>query len=234
MQLLLVEDDPHLAPTLTAALNQQYKVTCVGTVQAARARMRQGMTNLFIIDIGLPDGSGLDLVRQIRSQSAEAGVLILTAEHGVAAKVLALDSGADDYLTKPFSLRELNARLRALVRRSTPERVLHCGVLTLDRAQHMLQGPLQSVQLTKRGFLLMEYLMLHKGMVLTSTQLTELIWGEGTSPVSNALTVYIGRLRRTLEIVAGTHFIHTVPGVGYMLSPGRKEAHGRSDDSSSQ
>lgn len=230
MQLLLVEDDPHLAPTLCAALNVQYEVTCVGTVQAAQAWLRHGSANLFIIDIGLPDGSGLDLVRSVRTRQKEAGILILTAEHGTKVKVEALDSGADDYLTKPFSLRELHARLRALARRLAAPQVLTGGVVKLNCNSHQLTGPQGEMQLTKRGFMLLEHLMRHKGIVVTADQLTDLIWGEGSSPTSNALTVYIGRLRRTLLIVAGAHFIHTVPGVGYVFDPGRKESHGRPND----
>lgn len=233
MRLLLVEDDPHLAPTLIAALTPQYIVSCVSTVQQAREELAQSVADLFIIDIGLPDGSGLSLVPAIRSRSLQAPILILTAERGTAAKVGALDTGADDYLTKPFSLRELQARLRALLRRTASVSLLEMGDMRLDCSSHLLHGPAGTVHLPKRLFVLLEFLMAHQGRICSREQLTELIWEETDEPTSNALVVYIGRLRRTLEKVTGAHFIRAVPGFGYVLETGRKASYGRSDDGSS-
>lgn len=229
MHLLLVEDDPHLAPSLAAALRAQYQFRCVGTLQEARASLAKA-ADLYIIDIGLPDGSGLELIRQIRADNASVPILMLTAEHGTDAKVKSLDSGADDYLTKPFSMRELLARLRALIRRSGQGQVLVCGDLRLDRAARTLVAADHELRLSKRMFVLLEWFMRHPRIVQSYDQLNKQLWDADVLPASNALAVYIGRLRQTLRLMTGADFIHTVSGIGYVLDPDRKESYGRAYD----
>ncbi len=222
MQLLLVEDDSHLAQAISAALASRYKVTHACSVREAQDVLEQHANALYIIDIGLPDGSGLDLIPRIRQHDGTAAVLMLTAEHQLAIKVHALDAGADDYLTKPFSMRELEARLRALSRRAHVHDEMRCGKLVLHRSKRTVTYESKLVLLRNREFLLLEDFMLHTGRVRAHTQLAELIWENNDQPQSNALVVYITRLRLALSKVTATQLIHTVPGVGYVLDPGRK------------
>jgi DNA-binding response OmpR family regulator len=183
--------------------------------------------DLYVIDIGLPDGSGLDLIRFVRLQHEDAAILMLTAEGSTRTKVTALDAGADDYLTKPFSLRELEARLRALTRRSGNVRELRCGDMVLDVEQHLVTRGEVVSYLPRKEFELLVYLVKNQGRVISQERMSGHVWGAADPPSSNALAVYIRRLRKVVEVPAGAQFINTVPGAGYALLLGVRRTHGR-------
>lgn len=225
MHLLLVEDDPHLAPLLANALRNRYTVTHADTLQVARSQLKEQRYQLYVVDIGLPDGSGLTLLPLIRQRTPSAAILVLTAEGNVSVKVRALDSGADDYLTKPFSIREFEARLRALSRRAPRTEPIQLAGFYFDTANRVTyQG--KRLPLSGREVRLLAALVSHAGHVVTRDQLADLFWEDAEVPGSNVLTVYVARLRRALTGTPAAHFIRTVPGLGYCFDPVNQEANG--------
>ena len=174
----------------------------------------------MVLDIGLPGMDGFEVLDQLRSQGSRMPVIILTARDSVTDTVTALDSGADDYMAKPFRFAELMARIRLRLRSLTPADapasgdVLSVGPLRLDRRTRHVTGPHGDVELSAREFALAEIFLLNPGQVLTREQLLDLVWGYDFDPGSNVVDVYVGYLRKKL----GTDTIATVRGVGYRLS----------------
>jgi two-component system response regulator QseB len=219
MRILLVEDDAMIGKTLQQALTQDgYAVDRVADGEAARAAIdaAQDAYALVLLDLGLPRKSGLDLLRELRRSGNRVRVLVVTARDAVADRVAGLDAGADDYLTKPFSLDELAARMRALLRRDIGREgnVLHRGELALDTVTHAVTQAGRPVDVSAREFALLAALLERPGAALSKAQLEERIYRWGDEVESNAVEVHIHNLRKKL----GSDTIRTLRGVGYALA----------------
>jgi two-component system OmpR family response regulator len=223
MHLLVVEDDDRLRRVLKRLLEEDRHVVDVaadGESGAEIAESTQGI-DAVILDVGLPDMSGLDVARRIRRTNAELAILMLTARDTVGDRVNGLDAGADDYLVKPFAYEELAARLRALSRRATngPRRAaakLAVGPIVLDEAARRVTAAGRDVDLRPREFSLLECLLRHPGQTLTRDQLLDQAWPFSVAVTPNAVDAYVHYLRTKLG-AAGSR-IETVRGVGYRLS----------------
>jgi DNA-binding response OmpR family regulator len=186
--------------------------------EAGLTMARSGRHDAIVLDLMLPRLSGIEVCRRLRADGNGVPVLMLTARSAVPERIEGLDAGADDYLVKPFSLGELQARLRALSRRSLPARpdLIEAGDLTLDSAGRDVRVNGSPVELTGTEFALLEYLMRNSGAVLTRDQLREEVWGEGFEPSSNVVDIYVHYLRRKLKGAGlGYDPIRTVRGLGY-------------------
>lgn len=172
-----------------------------------------------VLDVMLPGYDGIEVCRELRNRGRWAPVLMLTARDDLAARVRGLDSGADDYLAKPFSFDELFARLRALIRRGAPERPaqLHCGALRLDPATRQAWRGKAELELSPKEFALLELFLRHPGQVLTRTRILEHVWDYTYDGVSNVVDQYVGYLRRKIDRPFGITQLETVRGVGYRL-----------------
>ena len=216
MRILLVEDDALLGDGIKAGLAQAgFGVDWVKDGVAADLALKGASYAAVVLDLGLPRLSGLDLLRRARAAGAKTPVLILTARDAVDDRVKGLDSGADDYLVKPFDLHELGARLRALIRRSGGEAapLLRVGEVALDAAARHATFRGKPVELPAREFALLHAFMLNAGRVLTREQLAERLYAWGEEIESNAIDVHIHHLRRKLA----PELIRTVRGVGYLM-----------------
>lgn len=216
MRLLLVEDDELLGDAVKAGLTQfGYIVDWLKDGEAARAALKTENFELIILDLGLPKLSGLNLLQHIRQGGNATPVIILTARESVEDRVKGLDSGADDYLTKPFDLNELSARIRALVRRSQgrADTLIHYRNITLDPAAHSVMVGDEVVNVPRREFALLQKLLENSGHVLSREQLMQSVYGWDEDVDSNALEVHIHNLRKKLN----ANFIRTIRGVGYMV-----------------
>jgi two-component system response regulator QseB len=221
--LCLVEDDCGLSDALAQGLKAaDYRVALSPDGAQALRLLDATPFDLAIIDIGLPDISGIDLVRHLREAGNRLPVLMLTARDGTEDRVAGLDAGADDYLVKPFEFSELLARLRALLRRSHGElaRVLECGALRLDLGERNATLNGRRLSLARREFLLLRLLLENAGQVVTRDRLETALYGWLDPVTSNALEVHIHHLRRKL----GAERIRTMRGVGYMLVRAGQEA----------
>lgn len=220
MRLLLVEDEPRLARRLTRGLREEgYAVDGAATCEEATELGIANEYDLVILDLLLPDGSGLDLLNQWREEDREFPVLVLTARDEVSDKVRGLDAGADDYLTKPFDFDELLARIRSLLRRQpvVPREVLRYHDVELDRTRHRVTRADEEVDLTPKEFALLELFLLHPEAVLDRTTIGERAWDVSYEARTNVIDVLVGRLRQKLEDGGGDRLIQTVRGVGYAL-----------------
>jgi len=219
MRILLVEDDAMIGKTLSQALTQDgYAVDWVTDGQAGRLALDTGGASyaLVLLDLGLPRKSGLDLLKEIRRAGNKTRVLIVTARDAVADRVAGLDAGADDYLTKPFSLDELQARMRALLRRDVvrEDNLLRHRDLTVDTVARTVTQAGRAVELSGREFALLAALLERPGAALSKAQLEERIYKWGDEVESNAVEVHVHHLRRKL----GADAIRTIRGVGYALA----------------
>lgn len=220
MRLLLVEDEHRLAVRLARGLREEgFAVDTAATIALARERVVETDYDLVLLDLKLPDGSGLDLLAEWRADGVAAPILVLTARDLLADKVTGLDAGADDYLTKPFSFEELLARIRALLRRrpAPPQDVIEIGTLRIDRTGHRAERAGTPVDLTAKEFALLELLALHAGHVLSRSTIAEHVWDAAYDAHSNVIDVIVARLRRKLGARPDDRLIHTVAGVGYVL-----------------
>ncbi len=221
MKLLIVDDDRALRDALRRGLNLAgYEVVDAGTGLEALEQISEQAPDALILDIGLPDVSGLEVCRRLRAQGQRVPVLMLTARNAVEDRIDGLDAGADDYLVKPFDLGELIARMRALLRRSAPSEGIgdpSFGTLRLDSARHGASVKGNFVELTRTEFQLLDLLLRNPRRVLPHTLIYDRVWGYDFGPSSNALRCYIGYLRRKLEDAGSAPLIHTVRGVGYVL-----------------
>jgi two-component system response regulator QseB len=216
MRLLLVEDDELLGDAVKTGLTQfDYVVDWLKDGEAAKAALRSESFELIILDLGLPKLSGLALLQSIRHEGNATPVIILTARESVEDRIKGLDSGADDYLIKPFDLNELSARIRALVRRSQgrADSVIQYRNITLDPAAHSVLLDGVSVNVPRREFALLLKLMENCGQVLSREQLMQSLYGWEEDVDSNTLEVHIHNLRKKLN----ANFIRTIRGVGYMI-----------------
>jgi len=218
MNVLVVEDDALLAIGLTTALERaDYKVTHAPTGSYANAALRAYDLDLVILDLGLPDMDGLTVLRDLRQQRINIPVLVLTARDGVEQQVAALDAGADDYMEKPFDLRELQARVRALLRRSHTEfgREIALGSLSLDPFARSVTLGGSALELPTREYEVLEAVVLNAPRVVSKARLAQRLTLKGEDIGDNAVEVYIHRLRKRLENTDVT--IRTVRGIGYVI-----------------
>lgn len=218
MHVLLVEDDPLIASGIAAGLAAQgMTVDPVGTAAHAESMLGTIAFDVMILDLGLPDEDGLLLLRRLRAREVTIPVLVLTARDAISDRVAGLQSGADDYLLKPFDLRELSARLHAMVRRASGRSVnlIKHGALVYDPDAALAWVNDTPVDLSRRERALLNTLLLNKGRVLTAGQLKDSIYGMSDELESNALNVHIHHLRRKL----GNDIVETVRGLGYRLGP---------------
>ncbi|MCP0916427.1 MULTISPECIES: response regulator transcription factor [Acinetobacter] len=216
MFVVLVEDDPYIAQSICSALDYlNISVEHVATARAADYFIRQSAVDLCLLDLGLPDQDGLELLQQWRQDEIHLPVLVLTARHQTRQCVEALNLGADDYLTKPFELDELIARIHALARRNRgfSSNLLQLGDLLLNRDTQEVTFQQQPVTLSRREYSLLETLMSHPNQILKNEQLLDKLYGYQDSIESNALNVHIYHLRQKLE----PQLIQTIRGVGYMF-----------------
>ena len=222
-RILVVDDEPAVQNALSRALTlEHYDVVGVTDGQEALEQPRQSTPyEAIILDIAMPRIDGLEVCRRLREGGDRTPVLMLTARGEVDDRVAGLDAGADDYLVKPFALRELLARVRALLRRATEEdgeeELLTFEDLRLDLRAHEAWRGERLLQLTRTEFLLLEMFLRHPRQVLTRSAIFEHVWGYDFGSSSNSLGVYMGYLRRKTEVGDEPRLLHTVRGVGYVL-----------------
>jgi two-component system response regulator MprA len=222
MRILVVDDEPAVRTALVRALSPEgYDVDLAADGAEALDRLAAAPPDAVVLDVGLPRLDGLEVCRRMRQAGDRTPVLMLTARDAIDDRVEGLDAGADDYLVKPFALRELRARLRALLRRvDRGTEGLRYADLVLDPAAHEVHRGARRVDLSRTEFTLLELFMRHPRQVLTRTQIFESVWGYDLGATSNALGVYIGYLRRKTEQGGEPRLLHTVRGVGYVLREG--------------
>ena len=224
MRVLLVEDEPHAADVLAKGLREQaYAVDLAADGETAVFQAGTTDYDAVILDVMIPVTDGFAVCRAIRAAGSAVPILMLTARDAVEARIQGLDSGADDYLVKPFDFGELLARLRALIRRGQqpllPER-LSVGPLTLDTRSRRALMRDRDVVLTAKEYALLEYLARRAGDVLSRADIAEHVWDEHYDPLSNVVDVYIQRLRRKLDRPGSESCIRTRRGEGYQLAAG--------------
>jgi heavy metal response regulator len=219
MRLLLVEDEKNVAAFIKKGLEEEfYTVDVAEDGDAGYVMAEVNPYDLVILDVMLPGMNGMDLCRKLRGKGMKAPVLMLTAMDSVDSKVEGLESGADDYLTKPFAFSELLARVKALLRRYTDSASeLFLEDLKIDLLARKVLRCGQEVQLTPKEYSLLEYMLRNKGRVLSRTQIIENIWGYNFDPSTNVIDVHIRSLREKVDESFPRKLIHTVRGVGYVL-----------------
>lgn len=220
MRLLVVEDDRPVASFLRKGLEaEQYAVDVAEDGEQAQFMADECDYDLVILDLNLPRIDGLDVLKWIRSRRSALPVLVLTSRGRVEERIKGLDSGADDYLSKPFSFSELAARVRALLRRGSrvPDVVLKVADLEMDRAERMVKRAGRRIELTPREFALIEYLMRNAGRCVTRAMMIEHVWNFSFDTMTNVVDVYINYLRKKIDGGFERKLIHTIRGVGYKL-----------------
>lgn len=220
MRLLLAEDEEELSRALVTVLkHNHYSVDAVYNGQDAIDYLETGVYDGAILDIMMPKADGITVLRKIRSAGISIPILLLTAKAEIDDRVTGLDAGADDYLTKPFAMKELLARIRAMTRRrsDTTDNLLSFGNITLDRALYQLSGPKASFRLSGKEFQMLEMLMINPGQVISVEQFMEKIWGFDSETENNVVWVYISYLRKKLSSLEADVVIKATRGVGYSL-----------------
>jgi DNA-binding response OmpR family regulator len=218
-RVLVVEDDDEIAQVLQRSLRLDgYDVRIAGDGEAALDQAAAYHPDLVILDLGLPKLDGIEVARRLRSAD-DVPILMLTARDAVESRVEGLDSGADDYLVKPFERQELLARLRALLRRRPPRgsASLVVGDLSLNPDTHEVQRGERQIELTQREFELLEYLMRNERIVVPRQRLLEEVWGYDPFATTNTIEVFVSNLRRKLESGGEPRLLHTIRGAGYVL-----------------
>jgi two-component system response regulator MprA len=221
VRILVVDDEPAVRSALERALQlERYDVELAADGREALDVLAQRHVDAIVLDIGMPRVDGLEVCRRLRSAGDRTPVLMLTARDAVDDRVEGLDAGADDYLVKPFALKELQARVRALLRRTeavNEAEALRFADLTMDLAAHEVRRGARLIELSRTEYSLLELFLNHPRQVLTRSTIFEHVWGYDFGPTSNALGVYMGYLRRKTEAGGEPRLLHTVRGVGYVL-----------------
>ncbi|WP_106136670.1 response regulator transcription factor [Spirosoma oryzae] len=223
MKLLLVEDEPLLSQSVCQYLNEEgYLVTTAGTYQEASQKINDYDYECVVVDLMLPDGQGLDLVRTLKQRKSPAGIIIVTAKDALADKLTGLELGADDYLTKPFHLPELNARLRAVLRRRLfgGQEQWQVGELTLWPGQQRVSVQGEDVKLTGKEYELLLFLATNAERILSKTAIVEHVWGDAMDVADSHefLYTHVKNLRRKLTAAGCPDYVQTRYGMGYLFS----------------
>jgi heavy metal response regulator len=222
VRILVVEDEKKVASFIKKGLEEEgYAVDIAPDGEEGLAMSLAQVHDLIILDIRLPKLDGLQVLKALRQEKVMTAVLLLTVRATIEDKVLGLDAGADDYLTKPFAFQELLARVRALLRRraAADPTVLQVADLRLDPARRTVSRGAERIDLSPREFALLDYLMRHPGRVLTRTMIAEHVWDYDFDTSTNVIDVYINYLRKKIDTGREPKLLHTVRGVGYVLNP---------------
>ena len=221
MKILVVEDENGLREALIKALSDEgYAADGAADGEEGQDLAETGVYDLILLDVMLPKRSGLDVLRDLRDEEIDVPVIMVTARSALDDKVTGMDLGADDYLTKPFAMEELFARIRMVSRRShnvSVDNGIKAGDMSLNMHTYELSAGGRQVKLGAKEFSLMEYLMLNRGMVLTREQITDKIWGYDSDAEYNTVDVYVSFLRKKMQFIGTTARIDAVRGVGYVL-----------------
>jgi two-component system, OmpR family, copper resistance phosphate regulon response regulator CusR len=220
MKLLLVEDEKKVARFIKKGLEEEgYAVDLASDGQIGLSMGLDGVHDVIILDINLPAMSGLEILKNLRRENIFTPVLLLTVRATIEDKVIGLDTGADDYLPKPFSFQELLARVRALLRRRTESEppVLKIVDLILDPARRMVARGDHLIELTAKEFTLLDYFMRNQGRVLTRSMIADHVWDNNYETATNVIDVYINRLRNKIDSGHEPKLLHTIRGTGYVL-----------------
>jgi DNA-binding response OmpR family regulator len=218
MRLLLVEDDPELAAILESGFREQgIQVARAATFGAGRLEALRTSFDVIVLDVMLPGGSGLDLCRELRNRELATPILMLTARDAVDDRVVGLEVGADDYVTKPFAFRELVARVRALARRrpALVPSLVSVADLEVDLSSRRVRRTGREIELTAKEFALLEFFVLHRGQVVDRAAITAHVWDDNHDPFTNVLEVLVRRLRRKIDDAFEPKLIQTLRGAGY-------------------
>lgn len=221
MRILIVEDDSVLLNQISTKLREEgYAIDQAATAEEGLYQLQEYPIDLAIVDLGLPDFSGIDLITKARKNGAQMPILILTARNRWQEKVQGLEAGADDYMIKPFEIEEVLARIRALVRRTGrwANSVLQCGPITLEPSTHAVTKRGKKIELTSFEFKVLQYLMIHAGEVISKSTLSEHIYEEDMDRDSNVMEVFIRRLRKKLDPDGSLNPIETIRGEGYKFT----------------
>ena len=222
MRVLLVEDDRSLADIIVDGMREQHLSVVVATnAGEGRERAELGDYDVIVLDVMLPDGSGFELCAWIRERGITTPILMLTARDAVDDRVSGLEAGADDYLIKPFAFRELVARVRALGRRRPAIAPAEHRIadLNVDLASHAVSRSGTAIRLTAKEFALLEFFVMHAGVVVDRASITAHVWDENHDPFTNVLEVLVRRLRRKIDDDFEPKLIHTLRGSGYRFGP---------------
>lgn len=230
-EILLVEDELKIARFLQLELTHEgYNLTVATEGRDGLLKAMDDKYNLIILDLMLPNLSGIEICRRLRANKITTPIIMLTAKSDVSDKVMGLDIGADDYMTKPFAIEELLARIRKILSRQvviseTKEReaVIKAGKITLDKNTYTAHFEDEEISLTKKEFELLEYLMINKNIVLTREQIVSNVWGYDYESETNVTDVYIRYLRSKIDQKYDTHYIRTVRGIGYQFKDDEEE-----------
>ena len=220
MRILIVEDEKKVASFIKQGFEEEgYAVDWAADGREGILLALDGVHDLIILDLNLPKMDGLQVLQELRKARVKAPVLLLTVRAMIEDKVLGLDTGADDYLTKPFSFQELLARARALLRRrlETEPTLLRVADLTLDPARRLVRRGAEKIELSTKEFALLDYFMRNPGRVLTRTMIAEHVWDYDFDTATNIIDVYVNFLRKKIDTDREPKLIHTVRGVGYVM-----------------
>jgi two-component system copper resistance phosphate regulon response regulator CusR len=220
MRILIVEDDPDMSSFIARGLREHaYAIDVASTGEEALDRATTVPYDAIILDVKIPPPDGFEVCRTLRAQAIDSSILMLTARDALADRVAGLDSGADDYLVKPFEFPELLARLRALLRRRGVRQypIVEAGDLRIDTRSHRVTRGGDDLPMTAKEYALIEYLAINAGRVIGREEIAEHVWNEEFDPFSNLIEVYIGRLRRIVDRDREVKLIHTIRGSGYIL-----------------
>ncbi len=220
MRILIIEDEKKMAAFIERGLKQEhYAVDVAHDGEQGLCLAQMNPYDLIILDVMLPNKDGISICKEIRSEKGAVPILLLTAKNTVKDKVTGLNAGADDYLTKPFDIEELTARVKALLRRSRSEKttLLKTGDLELNQATRQVSRAGKEISLTSREFGLLRYLMLHANQVVTRTMLSQHVWNQDFDSCTNVIDVYINYLRSKIEKGFDKPLIHAVRSLGYLL-----------------
>jgi len=232
MRILLVEDDARMAESADKFLrNAGFAVDVAPDGATALALAAMNPYDAVVLDLGLPDMDGLEVCRRLRAQPRAPRILMATARDAVESRIAGLDTGADDYLVKPYALGELVARLRAVLRRpgEALPAVLRVADLSLDTGARAAQRGQREIPLTAKEFAVLEVLMRHPGTILTREHISHHAWDDNYDPLSNVIDVYIGRLRRKIDHEGELPLVETMRGAGYRIVPGHTPSDASAD-----
>ncbi|MEO6741867.1 MAG: response regulator transcription factor [Chthoniobacteraceae bacterium] len=226
MRILLVEDEAKVSRAVALGLKAEHYA--VDTAKDGREGLELAIVNpydLLIVDLMLPVMNGTEVIRRVREKNPDVPILVLTARDALADKVVNFESGADDYMTKPFAFAELLVRVKALLRRGAVNRsnIVQIADLTIDRVTHQVQRAGSTIKLTSKEYGLLEYLAIHPGRVLSRTMIMEHVWDESFESLTNIVDVYVRQLRVKIDEPFEKKLIHTIRGAGYTLNDSFQE-----------